>query len=131
MDKLTYINHLRKLQSIINNRLLAVEQPTKDVSEKETEKIITNNDIKSSKDNELNEIHNKLHSIWNMYKKGKRIGKYNRAVLINLHIYTVKELFKRKMKHIWLNDLDDTLPLDLKKATEGSREYDKLKGKSK
>ena len=128
MDKLTYINHLKKLQSIINNRLLA-EEPTKDVPEKETEKLISPNDIKSSKDNDLNTIHNKLHSLWNMYKQGKRIGKYNRATIVSLHIATVKEMLRRKMKHIWLSDLDDTLPLDLRKLTEGSREYNKLKGK--
>lgn len=128
MDYITYTKYLKELQSIINDRLYA-EEPIKDVTVKETEQLITVNDIRSSKDNDLNAIHNKLHSLWNMYKQSKRIGKYNRATIVSLHTATVKEMVKRKMKHIWLSELDDTLPLDLKKLTEGSKEYNKLKGK--
>lgn len=123
--------YLKRIRFELDGMLYAASNP-EEVSKEETEKVMTANEIRGYSDQDLSNNHMKLHSLWTMYRKGKSIGKYNRSLLVSLHNAIVKEISKRNLKHSYISDLDDSLPSDLKKITEGTKEFElekKKKGK--
>lgn len=117
MDK-HFRKELLRLRCSINDLILAIKDNNDDYGI-----LINSNDIKKSDNSGLQSLHMKIHSIWNSFKKGQKVGRYNRTTITQLHINIVKELFKRKLDHSYISDLDDTLSTDFKKKTKGSKEF--------
>lgn len=118
MNKNTYIDNLKRLSTIImalnENNVITVQ---------EIRSSVNSNDFESK----ANYIHNQLHYYWNSYKKNKPVKGYDRPTIIRLHTALVTEMLKKKIKHVWLSELDDTLPLVMKKQTEKSPDSKKAK----
>lgn len=81
--------------------------------------------IKTSDDNDLQYYHSSLHGMWEKLSKNKKIEKWDKNKIRNLHTAIVKELFSRGINHTYISDLDDTLVGDLKKRTTGQSEETK------
>lgn len=89
------------------------------------EKLYSEVDAKKATNKQLLDDHRIFHAWWMYIKKtGKNMKdrKTNKIIdkkeIAKRHNIAVKEMFKRKFKHNWVSDLDDTLTEDLKRKTK-------------
>ena len=59
--------------------------------------------------NEINDYHEKLHIYWNKLKEGYDLKKWSFLELKEVHSKILKIFKTKKLKHIYINDLDGSV----------------------